>query len=130
MGISEALATMTTGKLIALGIFGVIALGIIVGAIIATSAVLGPGRRAVGGVFHEGERMPTYIRVLGWGICLLSVGLGIIMAIYVLPSVSAWGIIGMVLLCGGLGLVVFYLIASRREKSPENKTPESAEREE
>ncbi|MCD6169602.1 MAG: hypothetical protein J7J76_03490 [Candidatus Latescibacteria bacterium] len=128
MGISEALATMTTGKLIALGIFGVIALGIIVGAIIATSAVLGPGRRAVGGALREEKRMPTSIRVLGWGICLLSVGLGIIMAMYVLPSLSAWGIIGMALLCGGLGLVVFYLIASRREKFPENKAPESAER--
>ncbi|OPX32992.1 MAG: hypothetical protein B1H40_01110 [Candidatus Latescibacteria bacterium 4484_181] len=132
MGFFAAIASMGIGRLIVLGIFGIIMLGIIFLTITGTVAVYRhetPFSRW-GNQATESKRRPVPVstRLLGWGICLLSVGLGIIMAMYVLPSLSAWGMIGMVLLFGGLGLVVFYLIASRRGKFPENKAPEPTER--
>ena len=124
----ELLVNIGTGKLIVLGIVGIIALFIIFLIITGTAAVLGPGRTAVRGTLARKEAavepsrpMPVSTRILGWGIVLSALGLGILVALYLLPEVSILGVIGTGLAFGGMGLVVFYLIASKREKVEEEK---------
>ena len=125
--ILELLANIGTGKLIVLGILVLIILTIIVGAIVATAAVLGPGREAVRGTSVRKEvtkplrTMPVSTRILGWGIVLSALGLGILVALYLLPEVSVLGVIGTGLAFGGMGLVAFYLIASKKERIEEEK---------
>lgn len=126
--ILELLANIGTGKLIVLGILVLIVLTIIGGAIVGMAAVLGPGREAVRGTSVRKEvtkplrTMPVSTRILGWGIVLSALGLGILVALYLLPEVSILGIVGTGLAFGGGGLVVFYLIASKRERTEEGKT--------
>ena len=127
--ILELLANIGTGKLIVLGIVGIIALFIIFLIITGTAAVLGPGRMAVRGTparkeaaVEPSKPMPVPTRILGWGIVLSALGLGILVALYLLPEVSILGIVGTGLAFGGGGLVVFYLIASKRERTEEGKT--------
>ena len=125
--ILELLANIGTGKLIVLGILVLIILTIIAGAIVATAAVLGPGREAVRDTSVRKEvtkplrTMPVSTRILGWGIVLSALGLGILVALYLLPEVSVLGVIGTGLAFGGMGLVAFYLIASKKERIEEEK---------
>jgi len=125
--ILELLANIGTGKLIVLGIVGLMALFIIFLIITGTAAVLGPGRTAVGGTFarkgaaEPPSTMPVSTRILGWGIVLSALGLGILVALYLLPEVSVLGVIGTGLAFGGMGLVAFYLIASKKERIEEEK---------
>jgi hypothetical protein len=124
VGVTGALATISVWKLIILGIFGIIALGILMAMVVATSLFLSPSARAFSPFSHAhapGEpllktRLSTPTRILGWGITLLFLGLGIVAGIYGVAEVSLWGLIGMILLSCGLGLIVFYLIAARKER--------------
>ncbi len=111
MGFLEALATMGVGKLIVVGIFGILALILIVGLIIAVAAVLGPGMQKRGAGATPARSVS--VRVLGFGIVSLTIGSGIVVSIYALPMVTTWGTIGVVFLSAGIGLVIFYLVASR-----------------
>ncbi len=126
MSFAESLAMIGTGKLILTGIFGIFALVLIVALVVGTAAVLGPGmlhvtRKKTG---EPGQKtMPVSVRVLGFGIVFLAIGLGIVLSIYLLPMVTTWGTVGMVLLSGGIGLIIFYLIASRVEKRHEEVSP-------
>jgi len=124
----EALAAMSTWKLIALGLFGTIALLFIGIIVLGTVAILGPGMRAVhgamGAIQNLGEKrqrpkMPISVRVLGVGIVFLAVGLGIVIALVALPAVGGWGMFGVLMLSIGAGLVIFYLIAAKTEKQAE-----------
>ena len=139
----DALAVMSTGKLIALGVLGFIALIIVSAVIVALAALLGPGIFAGPGRVRTGRwsgggpteavarRPPTLvsIRVLGFGIVFLAVGLGIVLSLLVVSAAGFWGMVGAVVLCAGLGLIVFYVIASKAEKEREDVTasPEPTE---
>ena len=112
---------MSIGRLIVLGIFGLLALTLIALIIVGTAAVLGPGISAVrdyapGRNRSDRKRMPVSTRVLGFGIVFLAIGLGVLAGVYGVADVTLWGIVGMVLLFGGIGLILFYFIASKAEK--------------
>lgn len=117
VGLLEALAAMSVGKLILLGtlslIVGIPALIILLGTIIAVTAIVSDNAPwGKGGGVRESISLKT--RALGWGIFFLAVGVGIIVA--VASSMQIWGIAGIALLFGGIGLIIFYFIAARTER--------------
>jgi len=114
---------MSTGKVITLALTSGVVLIALAGIAIPLSAVLsdkwGPRK----------ERMPVSTRVLGFGIVFVSIGLGIVLAPVIAPSGGTWGMLGAVLLAGGIGLIVFFAIASRIEKDqPTEQTGEPPQR--
>ena len=127
----DALAVMSTGKLIALGVLGFIVLIVVSAAIVALAAILGPGifagpgrvgtGRWSGGAPRETPQqrppMPISVRVLGFGIVFVAVGLGIVLSLLIAPAAGFWGAAGAVVLCAGLGLIVFYVMAEKAEKA-------------
>ena len=54
------------------------------------------------------------IRILGWGIFFIAFGAGISAAIAL--NLQFWGIAGIALLFGGIGLIIFYFIAAKSER--------------
>ena len=133
MGVLETLAAISIGRLILLGILGIIALALFMCIIVGTAAVSGGGKGWYGTRRTEerGTRRPMEVstRVIGWGIALVAFGLGILAGIYGVSEASVWGIAGMALLFGGIGLIFFYFIAVRRERISGEKVLD-AEREE
>lgn len=120
----EALAAMSTGKVVVLGITTVLVAGILFVLVVATTALLGPGKQAlrlankavpnIGGV-EIPRSMPTSVKILGFGLMLLLVGLGVVIAAAI-PTLTGWGMFGIILLAAGIGLLLFYLIVARHEK--------------
>lgn len=123
-GFTGAIATISIWKLLVLGIFGSIALGILTAMVVATALFLSPSAKAFSPFPHAHApveplprtRLSAPTRLLGWGIMLLFMGLGMVAGIYGVAEVSLWGLIGMILLSCGLGCIVFYLIAARKER--------------
>lgn len=129
----EALAAMSTGKVVILGITAVLVSGILFVLVVATAAILGPGRRAVEGAMKavpnlSGEetprRIPTSVKILGVGVTFLMVGLGVVIAAAV-PTLTGWGMFGIILFAAGIGLLLFYLVVAKHEKKA--PLPRSAE---
>lgn len=118
VGLLEALAAISVGKLILLGALGLIvgipALVLVVGMVISFALFLSPNPPWSKHGVRVRESMPLKTRTLGWGIFFLAVGLGIIVA--VASNVQIWGIAGIALLFGGIGLIIFYFIAARTER--------------
>lgn len=117
----EALASMSIWKLLVLGVFGFLGLILVMVLVLGVAAILGPGIHAVHGamsVLPKTPRpaMPVSVRVLGAGIVFLSLGLGVVVALALLPSLGGWGMFGAIMLSVGVGLVLFYTIASRAKK--------------
>jgi len=118
VGILEALAVMSVGKLILLGFLGLIvgipALALLVGMVISFALFLSPnppwGKEGI----SIREKISPKTRALGWGIFFLAIGLGIIVA--VASNTQIWGIAGIALLFGGIGLIIFYFVAVRTER--------------
>jgi len=106
-------------KLLVVGVFGLIALVLAAVFVLGIAAILGPGMRAVSGALSrptdKPRRMRPSTRILGFGVVSLVTGLGIVLAFALYPAIG-WEMVGVVLLSFGLGLVVFYAIASRTEK--------------
>jgi len=125
----DALAAMSTGKVVALTVFGALALIVIIGAAIALSAILGPGMVAVRGEHGVKPRRPmsASARVLGVGIVLLAVGVGILLGALAASVLGAWGMFGIVIISAGIGLVLFYLVVARAEKRQRPAADEAAE---
>lgn len=124
----EALAAMSVWKLIALGIFGIFALILLMVLILGAAAILGPGMRAVHGIAsflpkHEHRRTTPPTHVLGAGIVFLAVGLGIVLALALLPTIGGWGMFGVLMLSIGVGLIGFYAVASKAEREQQNAAP-------
>ncbi len=125
----EALAAMSTGKVVVLGITTVLVVGILFILVVATAAVLGPGKQALR-IAHKavpnlsGEEtprgIPTSVKILGVGVMFLMVGLGVVVAAAI-PTLTGWGMFGIILLAAGLGLLLFYLVVAKHER----KTPET-----
>jgi len=119
VGLLEALAAMSVGKLILLGALGLIvgipALTILLGTVIVVTAIISDN--APWGKHGMGVRgsISLKTRALGWGIFFLAVGLGIIVAV-ASKVMFTWGIAGIALLFGGIGLIIFYFIAARTER--------------
>jgi hypothetical protein len=120
----EALAAMSTGKVVVLGITTVLVFGILFVLIVATSAILGPGKTAVRGAMKavpnlSGEetpkRIPTSVRILGVGVMFLTLGLGVVLGAAI-PTLTGCGMFGVILLAGGIGLMLFYLVVAKHEK--------------
>ena len=132
----EALAAMSTGKVVILGITAVLVAGILFVLVVATAAILGPGRRAVEGAMKavpnlSGEeaprRVPTSLKILGIGVMFLMVGLGVVIAAAI-PSLTGWGMFGVTLLAAGIGLLLFYLVVAKFEKmTPPPRSAEEAD---
>ncbi|OQB41442.1 MAG: hypothetical protein BWY06_00855 [Candidatus Latescibacteria bacterium ADurb.Bin168] len=129
----EALAAMSTGKVVILGITAVLVAGILFVLVVATAAILGPGRRAVEGAMRavpnfSGEEtprgVPMSLKILGIGVMFLTVGLGVVIAA-VIPNLTGWAVFGIVLLAAGIGLLLFYLVVAKFEKT--TPSPRSAE---
>ena len=118
VGLLEALAAISVGKLILLGALGLIvgipALVLVVGMVISFALFLSPnppwGKHGV----RVRESMSLKTRTLGWGIFFLAVALGILVA--VASNVQIWGMAGLALLFGGIGLIIFYFVAARSER--------------
>ncbi|HNZ39945.1 MAG TPA: hypothetical protein PK251_04660 [Candidatus Latescibacteria bacterium] len=132
----EALAAMSTGKVVVLGITTVLVVGILFVLVVATAALLGPGKQALR-IAHKavpnlsGEesprRIPTSVKILGVGVMFLMVGLGVVIAAAV-PSLTGWGMFGVILLAAGIGLLLFYLFVAKFEKmTPPPRSAEEAD---
>jgi uncharacterized membrane protein HdeD (DUF308 family) len=121
VGLLEALAAMSVGKLILLGllalIVGIPVLIFLVGTVIAITAIIGLSDNPPWGKhgISVREKISLKTRALGWGIFFLAVGLGIIVAVASKVTLI-WGIAGIALLFGGIGLIIFYFIAARTER--------------
>ncbi len=125
----ESLATMSIWKLIVLGAFGIAVLLFIILLTLGTAAILGPGMHAVRGAMsvlprHERPRMPVSVRVLGAGVVFLAVGLGMVLTLALFPNIGGWAMFGVLMLCLGIGLVAFYLVASRAERESPGRRSE------
>lgn len=73
----------------------------------------------------DGKGIPVSARVLGLGILFLSLGAGVMLTL-IIPITSGWAIFGTLLLTFGVGLIIYYVVASRAE-SPQR--PDAGERE-
>ena len=115
VGLLEALAAMSVGKLILLGALaltvGIPALGILAWMVTEVAGALSPNRKQ--GIRIR-ESISPKTRALGWGIFFLALGLGILVAIA--ADVQIWGIVGLALLFGGISLIIFYFIAVKSER--------------
>ncbi len=118
MGLLEVLAAMSIGKLILLGVLALI-IGIPVLVIVLIFMIVAPiaiiskslpwSEKSI-----RGERIMPKIRILGWGIFFIAFGAGISAAIAL--NLQFWGIAGITLLSGGIGLIIFYFIAAKSER--------------
>lgn len=122
MGILESILAMGIGKLIVLGILSTV-VGIPVLALLAGTAIcvvcgplflLNPPWKE-GGVLAS-PRRSSQTRILSFGIVLLAIGIGIIVSVYGVSQPSVWGIAGITISFGGLGLIVSYFVTSAIEK--------------
>jgi len=120
----QAITSMSTERLIVMGVFVVIALSIAVGGIRGLAALLwGP---FTFGRFHGIEKvreaelrrvlLPASVRLLGFGIVLVAIGAGILLEIYVLPYVGGWAMAAVLLIAAGIGFILFFLVATILER--------------
>ena len=84
-----------------------------------------------GGVKQEGETIvksaqtPPYGKVLRWGLLMLGIGIGLVFACVFISDndfqygMSDWALVGCVALCGGLGLVISFIIEHNLFKKEE-----------
>ena len=75
-----------------------------------------------GGVKQEGETIvksaqtPPHGKVLRWGLLMLGIGIGLVFACVFISDndlkygMSDWMLVGCVALCGGLGLIISFII--------------------
>jgi len=68
--------------------------------------------------------VPMSLKILGIGVMFLTVGLGVVIAA-VIPNLTGWAVFGIVLLAAGIGLLLFYLVVAKFEKT--TPSPRSAE---
>lgn len=118
IGLLEALAAISVGKLILLGflslIVGIPVIVLLVGMVIVVTAVISDNAPWGKHRMRVRESISLKTRALGWGIFFLAVGLGILAA--VASNVQVWGIAGIALLFSGIGLIIFYFVAARTER--------------
>lgn len=84
-----------------------------------------------GGVKQEGETIvksaqtPPHGKVLRWGLLMLGIGIGLVFACVFISDndfqygMSDWALVGCVALCGGLGLVISFIIEHNLFKKEE-----------
>ena len=84
-----------------------------------------------GGVKQEGETIvksaqtPPHGKVLRWGLLMLGMGIGLVFACVFISDndfqygMSDWALVGCVALCGGLGLVISFIIEHNLFKKEE-----------
>lgn len=115
---------ISAGTLAVIGIFSVLIIGLLgltaVGVMFLRKGLQikdGSGDNIRIGGSEPGVGMPIPTKILGWGIVFIAIGVGLLIGIYGLAEISVWGILGMALLFGGIGLIVFYLVARRNGKA-------------
>ena len=115
---------MSAGVLAVIGIFAVLIIGLLgltaVGVMFLRKGLQikdGSGDNIRIGGSEPGIGMPVPTKILGWGIVFIAIGVGLLIGIYGFAEITIWGILGMGLLFGGIGLIVFYLVARRNGKT-------------
>jgi membrane protein implicated in regulation of membrane protease activity len=122
--IMKSLEAMDTWKVLVIGFLFLWAVKIVLG-IFATGFAYfatpwhkmikhGPQGNTID-VSADNARMPVSIRILGSAMTFLFVGLAVVLCA-VLPLVSPWVAVGIVLAALGAGLLVFYGLVSKEEK--------------
>ena len=112
---------ISAGTLAVIGIFSVLIIGLLgltaVGVMFLRKGLQikdGSGDNIRIGGSEPVIGMPVSTKILGWGIVFIAIGVGLLIGIYGLAEISVWGLVGLGLLFGGIGLIVFYLVAARR----------------
>ena len=117
--LTNALVAISFWKLLLLGIFCIIALGILF--LITTVLSPNPPWGSGGSPFHKKETktiihsgpMAVSPHAMGFGVFFIGLGVCILAAMFGFGDTSFWTIVSIVMLCGGMGLIVSYVIGSK-----------------